>query len=314
MAELNWRSNNSNNSNLETADTIATNLNIGTSLNHDIIASASPIFKALTMIIIFIVSNLGYSPLGCKTQYLFSNKFWYNKQLVIFFVIYFVINLRSNASHGASPNDLFIISLFVWILYNVASRLGETWAIMQSPFWPGPLTWFGVLTFPLIILFIINDARKYYITIDKVDKYDSTIKILYHSELVLMFSIISILVVGFIKSYQEQSNRWGKRFKFWQYFFGVNDSKNPATQCDKDNFREYAREIEKATNKPVTRNSTNVKFTSLLPEIAILVSIIFSITFLPGIITKLTPLFERPKEANIQTGKSWRDTSENITK
>ena len=90
MTELNWRSNNSINSDLTTAEVIPPPLNFDTSISHNIISSASPIFKALTMIMIFIVSNLGYSPLGCKTQYLFSNKFWYNKQLVIFFVIYFV--------------------------------------------------------------------------------------------------------------------------------------------------------------------------------------------------------------------------------
>ena len=132
MAELSWRSNNAD-LGILASDYVDEHLETSESWTHDIVSTAAPMFKALTIIMIFIVSNLGYSPIGCKTQYLFSNKFWYNKQLVIFFVIYFVINLRSNAAHGGSaPNDLFIMSIIVWVLYNVTSRLGETWAIMKN--------------------------------------------------------------------------------------------------------------------------------------------------------------------------------------
>ena len=48
------------------------------------------VFKALIILTLIMVSGLGYIPLGCKTQYLFSDKYWYNKQLVIFFIIYCV--------------------------------------------------------------------------------------------------------------------------------------------------------------------------------------------------------------------------------
>ena len=147
MAELTWRSSNAVSPAVMTAVKLESNVTHGDEWTHDIVSTAAPFFKALTIIMIFIVSNLGYSPVGCKTQYLFSNKYWYNKQLVIFFVIYFVINLRSNAAHGgAAPNDLFIMSVIVWFMYNITARLGETWAIMKSPLWPGPLTWFGLLT------------------------------------------------------------------------------------------------------------------------------------------------------------------------
>ena len=99
-------------------------------------------------------------------------------------------------------------------MYNITSRLGETWAVLKTPLWPGPLTWFGVITFPLVILFIVNDARRYYISIDQTDIYDATIKTLYYFELFLMSSLVVLIGVGFYKSYQQQTKQWGKKFRF----------------------------------------------------------------------------------------------------
>jgi len=307
MSELSWRSVNTVNPSIMAADYVDSKISKGDSWTHNVVNSAAPMFKALTIIMIYIVSNLGYSPVGCKTQYLFSNKFWYNKQLVIFFVIYFVINLRSNAAHGgAAPNDLFIMSIVVWTLYNITSRLGETWAIMKSPIWPGPLTWFGLLTFPLILLFIINDSRKYYIAIDKTNVYDMTIKILYYVEIVLMVAILLLIGIGFIRSYQEQSKRWGKKFKFWQFFFGIQDNKNPATKC---NFREYETDIRNATKKSV---NIPVTILSFVPELLLLTTVILTVTYLPNVISTITPLFEEPSKNKIKTSKSWKDVTNNM--
>lgn len=308
MAELSWRSSNAISPAVMTADKLKSKIDTGDTWTHNVVNTAAPLFKALTVIMIFIVSNLGYSPVGCKTQYLFSNKFWYNKQLVIFFVIYFVINLRSNAAHGgAAPNDLFIMSIIVWIMYNVTARLGETWAVMKSPFWPGPLTWFGMLTFPLVILFIVNDARRYYIAIDQTDVYDLTIKSLYYFELILMTALAVLVGIGFYKSYQEQSQRWGKKFKFWSFFFGIEDNSNPANTCNEKTFRKYEAEIRKATKKDV---NIPVTVTSFIPELILLGTIILITTFMPKILENITPLFQLQGKNKIKTEKSWKTVVE----
>jgi len=309
MSELSWRSNNAD-PGILASDYVDEHLETSESWTHDIVSTAAPMFKALTIIMIFIVSNLGYSPIGCKTQYLFSNKFWYNKQLVIFFVIYFVINLRSNAAHGGSaPNDLFIMSIIVWILYNVTSRLGESWAIMKTPLWPGPLTWFGLLTFPLIILFIVNDARRYYISIDKTSIYDVTIKTLYYFELILMCLVISIIGIGFIKSYQEQTKKWGKKFKFLQFFFGIENTGDPFTQCDSKSFQKYEKEIQHAIGK---HESMPITILSFLPELLLIVGVVSVISFLPNIVSIVKPLVESPNTKNIQTKTSWKEATNNM--
>ena len=277
---------------------------------HNIVDTAAPLFKALTIIMIFIVSNLGYSPVGCKTQYLFSKKFWYNKQLVIFFVIYFVINLRSNAAHkGAAPNDLFIVSIIVWLMYNITARLGETWAILKTPLWPGPLTWFGLITFPLIILFIVNDARRYYISIDQTDIYDVTIKTLYYFELFLMSSLVVLMGVGFYKSYQQQSKRWGKKFRFWSFFFGIEDKNDQDTLCNEKTFKQYEKEIAAAT-----KNSLKIPTTlsSFIPELLILVVVVTMTMLMPNLITSITPLFDKASEKKAETKKSWKSAVKNM--
>lgn len=276
---------------------------------HNIVNTAAPLFKALTIIMIFIVSNLGYSPVGCKTQYLFSRKFWYNKQLVIFFVIYFVINLRSNAAHkGAAPNDLFILSIIVWIMYNVTARLGETWAVLQTPLWPGPLTWFGLITFPLVILFIVNDARRYYISIDQTDTYNMTIKTLYYFELLLMSCLVVLLSVGFYKSYQQQSKLWGKKFRFWNFFFGIEDKNDQDTLCNEKTFKQYDKEIAAATKK---RSNSPTTLGSFIPELLILVAVITMTMLMPNFITSITPLFE-VSEKKSETKKSWKSVVKNM--
>ena len=108
MAELNWRSAGGVSQPTMPGRLVDTKVDKDNQWVHNTVSAAAPLFKALTIILIYIVNNLGYSPIGCKTRYLFSNKFWYNKQLVIFFVIYFVINLRSSAAHGGSHTERLV--------------------------------------------------------------------------------------------------------------------------------------------------------------------------------------------------------------
>jgi len=309
MAELNWRSAGGVSQPTMPGRLVDTKVDKDNRWAHDAVSAAAPLFKALTIILIYIVNNLGYSPIGCKTRYLFSNKFWYNKQLVIFFVIYFVINLRSSAARGgATPNDLFVVSLIVWILYNVTTRLGETWAVMSTPLWPGPLTWFGMLTFPLIVLFIVNDARKYYISVDKTNAYDTTIRTLYYAEICLMLASLGIMGTGFVHSYIEQSRRWGKDFSFLRFFFGIENDANPAMSCDTKDYARYDKEIRAASRG--AKGATSLF--SVLPELSIVVAVLLLASSTPRILSAIRPLFETQGSEKISTHKSWKSAMDNM--
>jgi len=310
MAELNWRSDNTVNPGMLSAHMAPSAVDVGVPLTRRFVSVSAPILKALTIVCIFIVSNIGYSPMGCKTQYLFSNKFWYNKQLTIFFIIYFVINLRSNAEETAtSPTDMFIVSIIVWLMFNMVTRLGETWAILNPPFWPGPLTWFGILTFPLIWLFVMNDIRKYYIDIDAENRYNMTIKVLYHMEAFTVGLICAITCIGFYRSYAEQSRKWGKKFKFWEFFFGVESTTIDSLACDDKNFRRYEREIRDATRSSKTRKITLMSF---LPELTIIGVIILASMLMPKLLEQLGPTVYAPPKQNIKQGRSWKDEEKKL--
>ena len=101
-------------------------------LKRQVIANLVPILKALVIITLFLLNGIGFSPLGCKTQYLLTRRFWFNKQIVIFFIIYFIINLGGQTvSKMTDPIQQVIISIFVLLFYNVIARLGGIWWVCR---------------------------------------------------------------------------------------------------------------------------------------------------------------------------------------
>ena len=130
-----------------------------------ILPDVVPILKALVIVTLWLTSGLGYTPVGCKTQYLFSDQYWYNKQLVIFFIIYFIVNVGGEAvTKLKSPLQEFTLSVITWLLFNIMGRLGKIWLDKSPWFWPSPLTWFGAVALPLVTMYILDDIRKYFIS------------------------------------------------------------------------------------------------------------------------------------------------------
>ena len=118
----------------------------------------------MTLITSFMIVALGYNPFGCKTQFLFnSTKYWYNKQIAIIILIYFVVVInQGKASALTAPIAKFTITLIIWIGFNILLSLGGIWAMKHpQPWWPGPIDWFGVVILQMISLFIVNDTKKY---------------------------------------------------------------------------------------------------------------------------------------------------------
>ena len=136
--------------------------------------------------------------------------------------------------------------------------------------------------FPTDHSFIVNDARRYYISIDQTDIYDVTIKTLYYFELFLMSSLVVLMGVGFYKSYQQQSKRWGKSFVFGLFFFGIEDKNDQDTLCNEKTFKQYEKEIAAAT-----KNSLKIPTTlsSFIPELLILVVVVTMTMLMPNLIT-----------------------------
>ena len=181
-----------------------------------------PIFKALVIVTLFLISGLGYTPLGCKTQYLFSNRYWYNKQLVIFFIIYFIINIRGEAvSELTNPLQEFILSIITWIIFNMIARMSDVWLSKAPWYWPGPLTWFGAIALPLITMYILDDMRRYFIAEHALKDSKNKIDLIKNVEMGLIITVFILLTVGFIKAFGIEHKKAGKTFKFIPFFFGA---------------------------------------------------------------------------------------------
>jgi len=181
-----------------------------------------PIFKALVIISLFLVNGIGFSPLGCKTQYLFSPRFWFNKQFVIFFIIYFIINLGGyTISILSDPNRQLVLSIMCLIFYNIIARLGDVWFDKNPIYWPGPMTYFGLLVWPLILLFIADDMRRYLMVSHAVSSNKNEIDYIKLGEIGLMVSIVIIMTIGFYKAIAQSKKSYGKNFEFLSFLFGA---------------------------------------------------------------------------------------------
>ena len=212
-----------------------------------------PIFKALVIVTLFLISGLGYTPLGCKTQYLFSDRYWYNKQLIIFFIIYFIVNIRGEAvTELTNPLQEFILSVITWILFNMIASLGKIWLAKTPWYWPGPLTWFGAIALPLVTMYILDDMRRYFIAEHALKDSETKINIIKNVEMGIILLVFLMLIIGFIKAFNAERNAIGKTFQFLPFFFGfpqTSGNKTLSTKCTKATFIKINKEIKKSAGQ-----------------------------------------------------------------
>ena len=180
-----------------------------------LLANSIPILKALVIIMLFLVSSIGYSSLGCKTQYLMSSKFWYNKQIVIFFIIYLVINLGGDTiSKLTNPIQQLILSIISLLLYNIMGRLGEIWWNPFPSYWPGPMTWFSIIALPMIAIYILDDMKKYYMAENAVFIHTEKIDAIKVIEIITAGITILLILSGFYKATIQSMKRYKDNFSF----------------------------------------------------------------------------------------------------
>ena len=208
-----------------------------------------PILKALVVITLFLLNRIGFSPLGCKTEYLMTSRFWYNKQVVIFFIIYFIINLGGyTISKLTDPTKQLILSIICLVLYNIIGRLGEVWFMKKLYFYPGPLTYFGLVAFPLVALYIIDDMRRYMIAMNGIQDKVKNIDTLRSVEIGLISTILLIIVVGLWKAIGESKKQFGKNFTFISFLFGapmalIGKTTVDPGHCTNKKFKQFDKEV-----------------------------------------------------------------------
>ena len=232
-------------------------------LKKQIIANLIPILKALVIVTLFLLDGIGFSPLGCKTQYLMSRRFWFNKQIVIFFVIYFIINLGGDTiSKLTDPIQQVVVSIGCLFFYNVVARLGGIWWNKDPWYWPGPMTWFGAICLPLIVVYILDDMRRYYIAENAILANANTIDSIRHVEIGVISIVLAITCIGFIRAMNMAKKIHGKYYSFLAFFFGIEmgTAKTGKIEvCDQKRFNKIKKEIKLGAEKRHISNKHIIK-------------------------------------------------------
>ena len=131
------------------------------------------------------------------------------------FIIYFIINLGGyTITKLSDPRRQFFLSIGALLLFNILARMGEVWFDKNPSYWPGPLTYFGVVVLPLICIYVFDDMRRYLTVNYALNTSKSTIDNLKKVEVGLMIAVALIMVVGFIKAMIESKEKTGKNFNF----------------------------------------------------------------------------------------------------
>jgi len=128
----------------------------------------------------------------------------------------------------------------------VVARLGEVWFDKNPSYWPGPLTYFGLIVWPLILLYVIDDMRRYLMASHAVASNKNEINSIKWIEVGLMVSIAMIMFVGLYKAIKESKNLYGKNFEFISFLFGapmiLKGTKTRKTEhCTTELFEKYSK-------------------------------------------------------------------------
>lgn len=163
---------------------------------------------AAFLVIVAISGNFLAETLGCQFQKLLNNMVF--KNLLIYFTIYFTIEVSSSKDIVKNPLKIAWESLIVWTMFKFFTRMNLIPTIT--------VILLGV------IIFIISQYRKV-IENNNQDNNVTDEKLLLIQKL-LYNSIIIIICVSVIVYYIEKRKEHKKSFNFWKFLFGVNKCKS----------------------------------------------------------------------------------------
>ncbi len=229
------------------------------------------ILRAVLLITLFVVGGMGYSPIGCKTQYMFTDKYWYNKQIIIFLVLYLVINLRSSwQREEKEPFAVLRGTVVAFLIFNAVARMGDAWWA-DGKGWAsgGPATWFGLALFPLVVLYVLDDTRRYYKAIEGKGQYARVIDTLYKAELVAVGVTALVLVVGFTKSYRGARRTRGGKLGFWRFLFGAPSATTGRSVRCQAHWPAYRSHLRKLSARQLDWKSAILPWTLLIGAVLI---------------------------------------------
>ena len=234
-------------------------------------------FKTVIILIVTSLATLKiYQSFGCKSQYLQYTR-PYQYQLALFLAIFiniFIVSAQNsyniqNTIFTSTP-ALFIYSLIALIIINMVARLGDTWAVFSTPFWPGPFSWWGIIMLSSILIFIFDINRIYWRDLNK-NTYGSSEKeneIFYENiELLTLVLTTVAFIIRFIIEIFKKKSELKDKFNFIKFLFGIDDPnkiinsqtlKRRAHFCKEEVFKKFDKEVREGRKKALWTKILNV--------------------------------------------------------
>jgi len=195
------------------------------------------ICKTLILISCIGLGAMGiYSVFGCKARYLqYTSPF--QTQLVLFFVFFinvFIVSAEiphpttdtlSSKITGPNTISLGFAAFICLIIFNIISKLGNTWAFYRVPFYPGPLTWWGIIMFSMVLIFALDNTRIYWKNLIKTDVIHTNEKFYYFMEIIILIIVSSTIFIRFIIETVNEKTLMGDKFNFINFLLGHSENK-----------------------------------------------------------------------------------------
>ena len=196
-----------------------------------LIENVIAIFKMVIIIMAITTGAVGawYGTFGCIGEYIQTSWIWVS-QTVIFCVILvniWIVNAESpDAFHEATWTGWSIVGAFLtWVLLNIVAKIGDTWLFFDSPFWPGPMTYWGAVMFLGVVIYTIDLHRNYWKETRAVawrDYADKRVQQYTTLESILAATFLAVTFWRFGTEWYTAKKKEGAKFSFKDFFLGFN--------------------------------------------------------------------------------------------
>lgn len=220
------------------------------------------IMKKVMIIMVITTGAVGawYGTFGCKSSFLLTTQIW-STQFIIFLVILiniWIVDAESSYGSGESTWTGWSIlgATITWLFLNIIAKIGDTWLFFDSPFWPGPLTFWGATMLLGVAIYAIDLQREFWEkTISKENTRNRLEKVNLYTNIETALTILFLAITGwrFGDEWLMQRNKQGKKFKFFNFFLGKNTRDREVSKegkiinegrCKKDVKRKIGNEID----------------------------------------------------------------------
>jgi|UniRef100_A0A6C0ALG1 hypothetical protein len=157
--------------------------------------------KGLFLLFLIVSGNFIGNTLGCQIQTLFTYSMEM-KEMLVFLLIYFTLNVVDNKL--SSPFEHMKISVKIWVLYMLLTRMNLT---------------FSIIVFSLLAtIYVIQQQVDFKKGIDDLTKEEEE---KYNKIMSLLEKVaISLAIVGFVTYLIAQKREYKGKFSLWKFILG----------------------------------------------------------------------------------------------